>query len=178
MAILYFSDVLKKVGLDPAKVYLLRHSFSRKDFRECYEKGMVLEYTRQQNQGFGKGYDYWCVFISEHGTLARFFGCYRVTGYVPDSPSVIPSCFPDVTAFQGKRAYFSLEHLELLEEYENRLVIDWGNAAIRWHQKGTNEKPVSYILPNEKQVFPGFESLVLPFGKLKKVIETPDMYES
>lgn len=178
MAILYFSDILKKVGLDPTKVYLLRHSFSRKDFRECYEKDMVLEYTCQQDLGFGKGQDYWCVFISEQGTLARFFGCYRVIGYVPDSPSVMPAGFPDAAAFQGQRAYFTLEHLPLLEEFENRLVIDWGNAAIRWHQKGTNEKSVSYILPNEKQVFPGFESLVLPFGKLKKAIENPDLYEA
>ena len=53
MAILYFSDFLKKVGLDPTKIYLLRHSFSRKDFRECYEKDMVLEYTRGFSAAIG-----------------------------------------------------------------------------------------------------------------------------
>ena len=54
MAILYLSDILKKVGLEPSSVYLLRHSFSRQDFRECYEKGIVLDYTRQQDKNFGR----------------------------------------------------------------------------------------------------------------------------
>ena len=71
MAILYLSDILKKVGLEPSSVYLLRHSFSLQDFRECYEKGMVLDYTRQQDKDFGRGYDYWCVF-----SLRNRWGCF------------------------------------------------------------------------------------------------------
>ena len=157
MAILYLSDILKKVGLDPANVHLIRHSFSREDFGACYQKGMVLEYTCQQDRDFGHGQDYWCVFISERGTLARFFGCYKVLSWVPDTPEVMPTGFPAPESFQGQRAYFELEHLDSLREYENRLVIDWGSAAIRWHQQGTNEKPVCFILPSEKQAFPGFE---------------------
>lgn len=178
MAILYLSDILKKVGLEPSKVYLLRHSFSRQDFRECYEKGMVLDYTRQQDKNFGRGYDYWCVFISERGTLARLFGCYKVCGSVPDTLDVMPAGFPNPEHFQDNRSFFDLEHIDLLEEYENRLVIDWGDSTRQWKQKGSNEKPVSYILPNEKQKFPGFESLVLSYGKLKSIISDPFTYEA
>ena len=178
MALLYLSDILKKVGLEPSSVYLLRHSFSLQDFRECYEKGMVLDYTRQQDKDFGRGYDYWCVFISERGTLARLFGCYKVCGSVPDTLDVMPDGFPNPEHFQGNRAFFDLEHIDLLEEYENRLVIDWGNSTRQWKQKGSNEKPVSYILPNEKQEFPGYESLVLSYGKLKSVIDDPVAYET
>lgn len=46
MAILNFSDVLKKVGLDPKEVKLIRHALSDKRFRECYKAGMVYEYTQ------------------------------------------------------------------------------------------------------------------------------------
>ena len=65
MAILNFSDVLKKVGLDPKEVKLIRHALSDKRFRECYKAGMVYEYTQHQKTGFSKGYSYWITFISD-----------------------------------------------------------------------------------------------------------------
>ena len=43
MALLHFSDILIKAGLDPARVQLIRHAMSDKDFRACYEKNMVKE---------------------------------------------------------------------------------------------------------------------------------------
>lgn len=46
MAILNFSDVLMKVGLDPKNVKLIRHALSDERFRECYEAGMAYEYTQ------------------------------------------------------------------------------------------------------------------------------------
>ena len=93
MSLLHFSDLLRKAGLDPAKVKLIRHSRSDADFNSCYQKGpeMIQEYTRVQKPDFSKGYDYWCVFISESSTTARFFACYRVNGSVPDAPALKPS---------------------------------------------------------------------------------------
>ena len=43
MALLHFSDILIKAGLDPARVQLIRHAMSDKDFRACYEKNMEKE---------------------------------------------------------------------------------------------------------------------------------------
>ena len=85
MAILYFSDVLKKVGLDPKRVKLIRHALSDERFRECYKHGMAHEYTQHQKDGFSKGYSYWITFISDGGTYARLHSCYRVNGSVPDA---------------------------------------------------------------------------------------------
>ena len=59
MAILNFSDVLMKVGLDPKNVKLIRHALSDERFRECYEAGMAYEYTQHQKKEFSKGYSYW-----------------------------------------------------------------------------------------------------------------------
>ena len=72
-----FSDVLKNVGLDPKRVKLIRHSLGDKAFKKCYDKGMVEEYTRVQSETFSNGYDYWCVFISDKSTTAKFFACYK-----------------------------------------------------------------------------------------------------
>ena len=178
MAILYFSDVLRKVGLDPAKVKLIRHALTDKGFKSCYDKNMVLEYTRQQKSGFSKNYDYWCVFISGKGTLAKLFACYRVGNSVPDTPDAMPKDFPHPEWFQGENAYFDLEHIDLLKDYEGRLMIDWGNSARMWHQKGTTEKPIVAIQADEKKVFSGFENLILTYDELKEIVENPTIYEA
>ena len=178
MAILYFSDVLKKVGLESAKVKLIRHALTDKGFRSCYDKNMVLEYTRQQKSGFSKNYDYWCVFISGKGTLAKLFACYKVGNSVPDTPDVMPKDFPHPEWFQGENAYFDLEHIDLLKDYEGRLMIDWGNSARMWHQKGTTEKPIVAIQADEKKVFSGFENLILTYDELKEIVENPTIYEA
>ena len=178
MAILYFSDVLKKVGLEPAKVKLIRHALTDKGFKSCYDKNMVLEYTRQQKSGFRKNYDYWCVFISGKGTLAKLFACYKVGNSVPDTPDVMPKDFPHPEWFQGENAYFDLEHIDLLKDYEGRLMIDWGNSARMWHQKGTTEKPIVAIQADEKKVFSGFENLILTYDELKEIVENPTIYEA
>ena len=178
MAILYFSDVLRKVGLDPAKVKLIRHALTDKGFKSCYDKNMVLEYTRQQKSGFSKNYDYWCVFISGKGTLAKLFACYRVGNSVPDTPDAMPKDFPHPEWFQGENAYFDLEHIDLLKDYEGRLTIDWGNSARMWHQKGTTGKPIVAIQADEKKVFSGFENLILTYDELKEVVENPTIYEA
>lgn len=178
MAILYFSDVLKKAGSDPAKVKLIRHALTDKGFKSCYDKNMVLEYTRQQKSGFSKNYDYWCVFISGKGTLAKLFACYKVGNSVPDTPDVMPKDFPHPEWFQGENAYFDLEHIDLLKDYEGRLMIDWGNSARMWHQKGTTEKPIVAIQADEKKVFSGFENLILTYDELKEIVENPTIYEA
>lgn len=178
MAILYFSDVLKKVGLDPVKVKLIRHAMTDKGFKSCYDKNMVLEYTRQQKGGFSNGYDYWCVFISGKGTLAKLFACYKVGSSVPDTPDILPSGFPHPEWFQGENAYFDLEPIDLLKDYEGRLMIDWGKSTRMWHQRGTTEKPIVAIQADEKKIFSGFENLILTYDELKEIVENPTIYEA
>ena len=69
---LTFTDLLRKAGFEPEKVKLIRHSLADRKFRECYESGMVYEYTRHQKPDFSRGYEYWAVFISGRSTLAKF----------------------------------------------------------------------------------------------------------
>lgn len=171
MSVLNFSDVLIKAGLNPKRVKLIRHALSDKGFQQCYDKKMVLEYTRMQSKTFSDHYDYWCIFISEKGTHAKFWGCYQVLGSVPDTKEVMPVGFPLVNSFEGNGAYYDLEHVEVLSEYENRLVIDWGGATRSWHQKGTNEKPILSIQAESQEVFCGFENLLLTYDKLKEIVD-------
>lgn len=171
MAILSFSDILIKAGLDPKRVKLIRHAISDKGFKACYDRNMVLEYTQQQSPTFSRHYDYWCIFISGKSTHAKFWGCYKVLGYVPNTPDVMPSGFPYADWFNGESAFYTLEHIDILSEYENRLIIDWGGATRSWHQKGSNEKPILSIQAEAKKAFRSYENLILSFDELKEIVE-------
>ena len=178
MSILCFEDVLNKAGLDPSKVKLIRHALTDKGFKSCYEKNMVLEYTRQQKAGFSKNYDYWAVFISDKGNYAKLFAVYQVGNAVSDTPDVMPTGFPHPEWFQGKNMFFELQHVEALRAYEGRLIIDWGKSTRMWHQKGTTEKPIVAIQTDIKKVFSGFENLILKYDELKEIVENPTIYDS
>ena len=171
MALLNFSDILRKAGLDPAKVQLIRHTLNDKEFRACYEKNMVKEYTAEQKKDFNKGYAYWAVFISGKGTEARFYKLYRVGAAVPKSPEVMPEAYPCPLAFEKPGDYYELEYVDVLKEFENRLIIEWGEAIRAWHQKGTTEKAVKAIQSIQKLEFVGYENVVLSYEKLKEIIE-------
>ena len=121
--------------------------------------GMVFEYTCHQATDFSKGYEYWAVFISDAGTYAKFYALYHVGAWVPDTAEVIPDGFPkrEADGFFGRAAYYDLEHVDALQEYEQKLIIDWGKSTRMWRQKGSAEKPVVSIQPDKKKVFSGFE---------------------
>ena len=176
MAILNFSDVLKNVGLDPKRVKLIRHSLGDKAFKKCYDKGMVEEYTRVQSETFSNGYDYWCVFISDKSTTAKFFACYKVSGGVIDTQDTKPKGFPLEDWFQGQRMFYNLERIDLLKEYEGRLLIEWGKSALAWAQKGTNEKPIVAI--RDKKIFSGYENAILTYEELREIVQDPTAYET
>lgn len=177
MALLHFSDILINAGLDPAKVQLIRHAMNDKDFRACYEKNMVKEYTGEQKKDFNKGYDYWAVFISGKGTEARFYKLYRVGAVVPRCLEVMPKDYPCPQAFETPGDYYELEYADILKEFENRLIIKWGDATRVWHQKGTTEKEIVAIQTSHNEEFVGYENVVLPYEKLKEVVENDVNYK-
>ena len=180
MAILYFSDILLKVGLNPSKVKLIRHALSDSGFKACYDANKVFEYTCHQNFGFSKGYDYWVVFVSGRGSMSKLYACYKVGGCLPDTYNIAPKNIPEkeMQSYQGNKAYFDLTPIDLLNEYEHRLVIDWGKSTRMWHQKGSTEKPVVAIQADPKMGFSGYENLLLTYSELKEIVENEAIYEA
>ncbi len=180
MVTLYFSDILKKAGIDPAEVKLIRHSLTDENFRNCYYADKVYEYTRHQKPEFGKGFAYWAVFIGETATLARFFALYQVGKSTKDTLFGIPEGIPDSEAehYDGKHMVFDLSKVTSLEEFENKLIIEWGKSARSWHQNGTNEKRIVSIKPRESKAFIGYNDLVLDYGTLKDIVDGQVIYDA
>ena len=67
--------------------------------------------------------------------------------------------------------------MDLLKDYEGKLVIDWGGSARMWHQKATTEMPIAAIESKNQKPFAGFDQLILSFDDLKEVIENDTDYE-
>ena len=177
MSILCFSDILKKVGLDPSTVKLIRHHMASYSFNQCYKCDMVREYTAHQRTNFSKGYLYWAVFIGESGTYARLYSLYKVNGATADTPDTIPDGYPISEQFDGQNMYYDLQYMDLLQEYESKLIIDWGNSARMWHQKGTTEKPIISIESSARKPFIGYEKVLLTYNELKEIVENATDYE-
>ena len=68
--------------------------------------------------------------------------------------------------------------MDLLQEYEDRLIIDWGRGTLAWHQSGSLEKPVVAIQSHGAEVFSGYENLILSFDQLNTIINNRPVYES
>ncbi len=176
MASLYLTDILRRNEIDPQEVKLIRHAISDKGVRDCYYKGMIKEYTQQQDKGFSDGFKYWIVFISDKGTYCKFYACYKIMGSKPDTIENMPMNFPYPDWFKGEREYYDLEEVEILNDLKDRLIIDWGKGTRTWAQKGTNEKAIIAIQANPKMVFTGFENLVLTYEELKEIIDDTITY--
>jgi len=174
MTQLLLRDIMNRVGINPEKVKLIRHSLSDEVCKTSVDNNMLKEYMSIQKSGFSKNYDYWMVFISRKGTSAILEGFYKVNGEQPFSPEMISEDFlmpKDI----GKIpiSYFNLEKLDCLKEFENRLIIDWGRGTINWHQKATNDKEILSIQSEKKIPFSRHEDVILSFAKLKEIVENP-----
>ena len=69
---LFLTDIIKKAGINPERVKLIRHSRDKPEFKKCKENKLVKLYTSFQIKGFSDEFDYWMVFISGKGTTAIF----------------------------------------------------------------------------------------------------------
>ena len=150
------TDLFKK-----AKVKLVRHKDNRKEYRELIkDKSSLLEYQREQSKEVFKGCDYIISFVGQEGTKSLLFGIFKVKGVEK----------------REHYFYYNLEEVHGFEHLVDRVVIDWGNNAISWHQwYHKHQKEVVQILPKGYLgSFPGLLNFVLEFDELQKLIDNPD----
>lgn len=171
MNYLFLTDIIKRAGINPKEVKLIRHALSDKKCKKHYDEGKIKEYTQHQRKGFSDGYKYWMVFISDGGELARLEGFYKVLDEVPDIPENKPEGSLDIDQFDGKASIFIIEKLDTFNDYEGKMIIEWGKSARSWAQKGTTEKPIVAIQAKQLLLFEGFEKLRLSYDKLKEIVE-------
>jgi hypothetical protein len=114
MASLYLNDILKRNGLDPKRVKLIRHSLKHARCSACYNGGFIDEYQKIQKETFFNGCDYVLSFISDPGTGAKFIGCYSVGKGKQINESLKPEDFPVPEMFLEDVYLFDHSHQTLL----------------------------------------------------------------
>ena len=139
-------DLLELRGFDPNRpTKLVRHKDTRYDVHDLMRRGWLDAYQASQSNPVFDNCERIVSFVGTEGTKARFIGVYRVLARRDDGRQmpVPPGCPPELG--QG-RYFYELQREPGYEDLENRVVIEWGRAAIAFVQKLSN-KEVIELLP-------------------------------
>ena len=157
MGLIKLSELLEKgmPGITSKKVKLVRHKDGRGEIlvNGKMEVGdpyswyvdnpqVFLDYQSEQSKDIFKDVDYIVSFIGEEGTTARMIGVFRVDGYDEERKA----------KYNSDYFYYKLTEVEeFKKEFSERVIIEWGNNAVTWHQwlkQGDEDKDVIAIEKN------------------------------
>ncbi len=170
-------ELLSPRGLDvSSKIIMVRHQDKRYDVNELLRKGQLEIYQSYQGKNFLC--DYIISFIGLEGSKARFLGVYKVLGRKLAREVPLPKEFiyPDFASdfeFEDVFFYF-LEEVPGFEDLKWRVIINWGNAAIAWHQKLSKKEVIEILPTGYVKEFPGYLNFILRYEELVSIINNPD----
>ena len=118
-------------------------------------------------------------FVGTQGTTGRFEGCYLVKGVRSMEGITLPESFP-IKPEKPPVFYYDLEKTDIMSDYVERLLIDWGKGARNWCHNGTTEKEIVALMPHRNaqlvSKLTDFENMRLSFDELESIIAAPDFY--
>jgi hypothetical protein len=179
-AILTFYDLLKTYELNPAKIRLVRHGNKEIDVLDTFITDIekFTEYTAWQKPGKYGDSDYLAVFCPARSTTSLFLGIWKVSG-ATDNRHLNQTHLNKLKKYSLPEEWFNssvrydLELTNIMADMKQRLVIEWGGSTVSWVQ--SKNKNVVQIKPiNSIGDFTSFDSILLSFGDLKKLIEQTD----
>ncbi len=152
-------ELLFNRGLDKiAKTKLVRHKDSRRDLYNlyCNNKEEFLAYQKHQRKDVFKDLDFIVSFIGESGKSARFIGVFK---------------FLDTKKLKDGSFWYEMEEVNRYEDLRERVIINWGNASMSWHQWISNTKAVIEIHPGlHYQQFTDYFDFILKFKELQEIV--------
>lgn len=129
-----------------------------------HDRSTFLCYQGEQSKPVFDNVDYIVAFLGEGSKEARFIGVYKNNGKlkIPDSKN--KSHIYDLTEIAG---------FDILKE---KVIINWGDATICWHQYYSNTKEVTRIEKgmtdaNGIPYFKSYNDVNLNYNQLKYIIE-------
>jgi hypothetical protein len=171
--LLRFNTLLEAGGLDPEKVYLLRHEDGRLPPGRLFsawlsERSSFESYQSQKWTNRFKERSVLASFVvgPDGGTL--FVGLYDVVRLSRSSES-----FDDPLLGQmdpEDRAIHETQHSDRLEEFEGKLVIDWGPGRNFRQIASQQNKTIVEIRPGLKEPpFPRYINFIHRLGDLPSI---------
>lgn len=129
-----------------------------------YDYPLFLKYqSHQLTENFEK-VDYIVVFIGEIGQESRFVGVFKNCGH---------------EVLDEKTSFFDFREVEGFDILKERVIINWGESALSWHQWWKNDKEVVRIdkgFGNDTvPPFTRYEDVLLNYEQLSKIFSTPNL---
>ena len=174
------SELLSARGFlpDAKHVKLVRHKDSSIDLEGLRTAGWFETYQKYQSRPVFDGCEQIVVFLGERGFNSRFVGVYDVGARRSASEVSLPlGCpYPEWNAEPG-HSFYPLDKRAGFEDLEDRLVIDWGKAALAWHQ-WYGDREVVEIRPPGRSLPPFFDYLKvhLSFVELVRLVKQPEAH--
>src|SRR5262245_17603490 len=128
-------ELLELRGFDRGwRAKLVRHRDPRYDVQELARKGWLDAYQAFQSRPIFDGLGHIVSFVGLEGSRARLAGIYRVGRRRPSARAPIPHGCP-YQEWRRAGHFYELAREPSYADLENRVVIDWGLAALAWHQR-------------------------------------------
>lgn len=159
---LSLQELLYARGLPQAKVKLVRHrdTSGTIDIHDLYRnyRADFLNYQRQQVKPVFHECDFIVACLGEYGSQSRFVGVFQVLSFEhkPDN-----------------HFYYDLREMPGFEDLKERVIFDWGKAAISWHQwlRPNELRTVLEIQPKPfSQPFTDYLDFTLSFAELAELV--------
>ena len=179
---LYLTDIIEKTGLPKEDIAVVRHTLSDENVLRVWRAGIDFfeEYQRIQPADYFSKKKYIFSFINQQNTTARFIGVYEVVNIKPIKDATPMQDYPLYGDYeQDELVYYELKKMDILADFQKRLVIDWGSGTrkIVQHKWDTlSKKPVLSIDDQPEDVFPGYEKLVWSYSEMSRFVNNPIRY--
>ena len=180
---LTINELLETRGiLDKNNVKFIRHKDSRDGiyidgktykgailydmYKNKSTRDLFMRYQAEQSSEVYKNVKYIVSFIGEDGSRARFIGVFEIIG----EPKEIINKGENIEP----RYLYTIKEVAGFEELKERIIIDWGKAAISWHQWMDNKKPKEIIeigTPLNHIQFKDYYSFILDRSELEYIFE-------
>lgn len=169
---LTFNDVLKKAGIGPVDVRLLRHQDGSADPERTpfqlwrNDPAAFVEYQSRQSRRSEKllsGARYWAAFVVTPAGETVFADLYLITLVgvgEEDRPMVQRHGHVDRAE---EYVRFDLRPVDAFRSLSGRIVIEWGKGYLAWTQRADLQDKTILELRREYQEaqFPGFADLII-----------------
>lgn len=153
--------------LATSKVKLVRHADSsgRYDFKNIKkDKTKLLKYQSEQSKPVFDGCDYIISFLGLESTHSLFLGIYKKNDVT------------EVNSDDHKYLYdlIEIDNNDIQNDFNDRIVIDWGKATTAWHQWYEQKKEIIEILPKGYiGEFPGYLEFSFDYFDLQRLYQNP-----
>src|SRR6266567_420152 len=114
--------------------------------------------------------------IGEENRRAVFCGIYAIDDkrHLKAGDELdIPPGYPYAEWLRGAGFLYELSKASGFEDLEDRVVIDWGDAPLSWHQRYRDREVVEILPAGYVMDWPGYQNVLLPLADLKAIFANP-----